>query len=85
MDLKKPITQADFAAAVGINRQNVGAMVRAGLLPQGASAGEWLHRYCARLREQAAGRMGSDDRLSLADERAALASAQRQAQEMKNA
>ncbi len=79
-------TQAGFGAAVGISQQAVSELVRAGVLVDGATAAEWLLAYCHRLREQAAGRMGADaSGLDLVQERAALARAQREGIEIKNA
>ena len=57
-----------------------------GTLDREGTAGVWLRRYCQRLREQAAGRMGSEvGGLDLAQERAALAREQRKGIEIKNA
>jgi phage terminase Nu1 subunit (DNA packaging protein) len=79
-------TQAAFGAAVGISQQAVSELVRGGVLSDGATAAEWLLAYCHRLREQAAGRMGADTYgLDLVQERAALARAQREGIEIKNA
>jgi phage terminase Nu1 subunit (DNA packaging protein) len=69
---------------VGISEPRVSQIASDGILPAGASALEWLHAYCARLREQAAGR-SSDGPLDLAQERAALARSQREAVDLKNA
>lgn len=80
------VTQAEFGAAVGISQQAVSQLVQAGVLREGAAAADWLQAYCHRLREQAAGRMGAGDSgLDLATERAALARAQREGIEIKNA
>ena len=59
-------------------------MLSSGALPADGTVGEMLRAYCARLREQAAGRMG-DGELDLVQERASLARAQREGQEIKNA
>ena len=60
-------------------------MVNSGALPSSGTLGEMLLAYCDRLREQAAGRMGSEDGgLDLVQERAALARSQRISQDMKN-
>lgn len=85
MVIDQQVTQAEFAAAVGISQQAVSELVRAGVLPAGASAGQWLLAYCERLREQAAGRMGQSGGLDLVQERAALAREQRLGLEIKNA
>jgi phage terminase Nu1 subunit (DNA packaging protein) len=79
------VTQAEFAADVGISQQAVSDLVSKGVLENGAPEAEWLLAYCHRLREQAAGRMGSEvGGLDLAQERAALAREQRIGIEIKN-
>jgi phage terminase Nu1 subunit (DNA packaging protein) len=78
-----PVKQSEFAAAVGISQPAVSDLVRGGVLAEGGCADEWLLAYCHRLREQAAGRY-SDGPLDLAQERAALARAQRESVELKN-
>ena len=61
-------------------------MVSRGVLENGAPLRQWLLAYCGRLREQAAGRMGSEaGGLDLAQERAALAREQRHGIAIKNA
>lgn len=84
VDHEQVVTQADFGEMVGISQQAVSHLVRIGALPATASCGEMLRAYCHRLREVAAGR-GADGDLDLAQERAALARAQREGIEMKNA
>ena len=79
-----PVKQSEFAAAVGISQPAVSDLVRGGVLAEGGCADEWLLAYCHRLREQAAGRF-SEGPLDLAQERAALARAQRESVELKNA
>jgi len=49
---------------VGISQAAVAKHVAKGVLVHGATARAWLHSYCDRLREQAAGR-GSDEALDL--------------------
>ena len=78
------ITQADFAALVGISEGAVSAMFTDGRLERGNQARVWLLKYCDRLREQAAGRMGEEGGLDLVQERAALACSQRIAKDLKN-
>lgn len=85
IDLSQQGTQAQFAALVGIAQPNVSTMLSSGKLPADAPLGEMLLAYCARLREQAAGRMGESTGLDLVQERAALARAQREGQDIKNA
>jgi phage terminase Nu1 subunit (DNA packaging protein) len=84
--LDRPCRQADFGVLVGISQPAVSDLVSRGVLADGATAGEWLLAYCHRLREQAAGRLGSEvGGLDLAQERAALAREQRLGIEIKNA
>jgi phage terminase Nu1 subunit (DNA packaging protein) len=84
VDLNVRILQKDFAELVGVSESTVSEWVTEGVLARGASGREWLLAYCARLREQAAGR-ASTGPLDLSQERAGLARAQREGQEMKNA
>ena len=84
--MDRAVTQAAFGAAVGVTQQAVSELVRAGVLPDGGTFGDWLLAYCGRLREQAAGRMGwNEGGLDLTQERAALAREQRIGIEIKNA
>jgi phage terminase Nu1 subunit (DNA packaging protein) len=84
--IDEAVSQATFGEWVGITQQAVSHLVRAGVLPEGGTGATWLLRYCRRLREVAAGRAGnSPDSLDLAAERAALAKAQREGIEIKNA
>lgn len=78
------ITQQEFAAIVGISEARVSQLATEGLMASGATAGAWLSAYCARLREQAAGR-GSEDGARLQRERADLAKVQRERIELQNA
>ena len=78
------ITQADFAALIGVSEGAVSAMFSDGKLERGNPARVWLLKYCDRLREQAAGRMGEEGGLDLVQERAGLARSQRISQDMKN-
>lgn len=74
IDLEKPIPQARLAALIGISQQGVSDLVNRGVLPRGGSAGVWLLAYTARLREQAAGRIGGGEGVhDLTEERARLA------------
>lgn len=72
--------QQEFAAAVGIAPPRVSTLIAEGHLQPDGTAGQWLLAYCARLREQAAGRT-----MELSAERAALAREQRIGQALKNA
>lgn len=82
--LAKPISQADFAEMVGVSEARVSQVFNEEGFQAGETAADWLLSYCARLREQAAGRM-TGGQASLMQERAALARSQREAQELKNA
>lgn len=84
IDLSSEGTQQALADMLGIAQPTVSVMLAEGKLPADGTLGEWLHAYCHRLREQAAGRMG-DGELDLVQERAALARVQREGQEIKNA
>jgi phage terminase Nu1 subunit (DNA packaging protein) len=86
IDLSTPYTQAALAALVGVSQQAISAWAADGRLPDSGRLGEVLVAYCARLREQAAGRVGADvGGLDLVQERAALAREQRMGQAIKNA
>ena len=86
IDLDGPCTQAEVAHIVGVTQQSISALTVEGKLPVGVSLGDAVLAYCHRLREQAAGRMGSEvGGLDLAQERAALAREQRLGIEIKNA
>lgn len=86
IDLSRPCSQAVFAGLVGVTQPTVSRLQADGVIQDGATLGAWLLAYCDRLREQAAGRLGSEvGGLDLVQERAALAREQRIAQEMKNA
>lgn len=86
LDTDAPLVQSVVAAAVGVSKQAISALVTDGALPPCATNGELLLAYCERLRQQAAGRLGGEvGGLDLVQERAALAREQRIAQELKNA
>lgn len=93
MLLSHPITHAAFAEIVGIDRSRTTQLVRSGLLTKGATGIQWLHSYCANLREQAAQRMGGDgvvvgeggEALDLVQERARLARSQCEGHAIRNA
>lgn len=84
IDLAAPATQKAVGDVVGVTQQAISALVTAGALPSTGALGEMILAYCDRLREQAAGRLGSDDGLDLVQERAALARSQRISQDLKN-
>lgn len=84
--LDQVITQAEFAEMVGLSEARVSQLFSDGSLARGDTARDLLLGYCERLRDQAAGRLGSEvGGLDLVQERAALAREQRIAQELKNA
>lgn len=86
LDTDAPVVQSVVAAAVGVSKQAISALLADGALPPCATNGELLLAYCDRLRQQAAGRMGGEiGGLDLVQERAALARSQREAQDLKNA
>jgi phage terminase Nu1 subunit (DNA packaging protein) len=86
IDLSIRVTQEDFGALVGISQPAVSGLLANGVIQKEGTAAQWLLAYCARLREQAAGRLGADGgALDLVQERAALAREQRIAYELKNA
>lgn len=83
--LEQQISQAEFAAMVGLSEARVSQLVGDGVIVRGDTAQEWLVAYCERLRDQAAGRAGSEvGGLDLVQERAALAREQRIGQSIKN-
>lgn len=86
IDLNAPPIQDVTAAIVGVSKQAISAMMTEGKLSATATQGEAVQAYCQRLRDQAAGRLGSDvGGLDLVQERAALAREQRLGIEIKNA
>ena len=86
VDLSLPATQAALAKLVGVSQPTVSNLISEGKLPAVGTLGELGAAYCQRLRDQAAGRMGSGlGGLDLVQERAALAREQRLGIEIKNA
>ncbi len=83
--LDQQIAQAEFAQMIGVSEARVSQLASEGVIVRGDTAHEWLIGYCERLRDQAAGRAGSETGgLDLVQERAALAREQRIAQALKN-
>lgn len=83
--LAAPVTQAEFAEVIGVSEAKVSQLIGEGYIVKGETARDWLHSYLRRLREVAAGRSsGEPGAMDLVQERAALARAQREAQELKN-
>lgn len=86
MNLSSPISQAQFAELVGVSEAKVSQLVADGIIARGDTGQQWLHAYCERLREVAAGRQSEElGGLDLVQERAALARAQREGVQIKNA
>ena len=81
--ISREIAQGHFAELVDISSARVSQLLSEGVLPSSGTGLQWLHAYCHRLREQAAGRH-TDGPLNLAQERAALAREQRAGIEIKN-
>lgn len=85
-ELSVQVSQAEFALIVGVSEAAVSGLVAEGTLVRGETVQQWLHSYCRRLREVAAGRMSGElGGLDLVQERAALARTQREGLEIKNA
>jgi len=74
--LQAAVTQKVFGEIVGISQPAVSDLIKRGILTDGDIASNWLVAYCSHLREQAAGRAGSDGSLDLVSERARLAKEQ---------
>lgn len=86
VDLGQRPTQQLLGDCVGISQPAVSGWYSEGRIPPDATLGEALRIMFRTLREQAAGRMGSEvGGLDLAQERAALAREQRIGLEIKNA
>jgi phage terminase Nu1 subunit (DNA packaging protein) len=83
VDLSSIATQATLGKIVGISQQTASDLLARGVLTPGATLGQWLIEYCSHLREIAAGR-ATDGSIDLPTERARLAKAQREGQEIKN-
>ena len=85
IDLSIPGTQTALAELVGVTQPTISNLQADGKIPSAGTLGELLLAYCARLRDQAAGRLGDTMGLDLVQERAALAREQREGQAIKNA
>lgn len=83
IQLDQATSQQAFGSIVGISQQAVSQMLSKGILSPEGSTGQWVLEYCLHLREVAAGR-ATDGSIDLPTERALLARAQRQGQEIKN-
>ena len=83
--LDQQVSQAEFAAMIGVSEARASQLVSEGVIVRGDTAHEWLVAYCERLRDQAAGRLGEGaGGLDLVQERAALAREQRIGHAIKN-
>lgn len=82
MNLDQSISQAEFAALVGVSEGAVSDWLRQGKLQRGANGRAWVQAYCGHLREQAAGR---DPSGQLTSQRARLAREQADRLAMENA
>lgn len=84
-----PCTQTVFANLIGVTRPLVSQLIEKGRFQEGQTLREWLHAYCASLREVASGRapkpekVADPDALDLGQEKAALTRTQRLIQEIK--
>lgn len=74
------ITQAQFAALVGISPPAVSHLLKSGSLGKGGTAADWILAYCEMTRANA-----YDQPAGLTEERARLAKAQADKVEMQNA
>ena len=83
-DFSKPNTQRAFAGLIGVSEMTVSDLKRRGVIAEGQALGEWLHKYCAHIREIAAGRAANGE-IDLVTERAFLAKSQRERIDMQNA
>lgn len=77
-DLDTKATQAEFASLVGASQPAIHKHVVSGILKPGQTFRQWLQAYTLKLRDEAAGRTITDQRLELdkAKTREALANAQ---------
>lgn len=77
-DLDNKATQAEFAELVGASQPAIHKHVISGTLKPGATFRQWLQAYTVKLRDEAAGRVVTDQRAELdrAKTREALANAQ---------
>ncbi len=82
--LDRPVAQSMFASIVGVSPQSITRWIERGRLQRNDTLGGWLRAYTGHLRSEAA-RYTSPESQRLTRERAALAQAQREAQELKNA
>lgn len=85
IDLSTQATQLGLAQLVGVTQPTISNLMTEGKIPATGTLADLLHAYCQRLRDQAAGRLGSETGgLDLVQERAALAREQRISQALKN-
>ena len=81
MDLDAKAVQRKFGELIGVTQGAVQAYISKGFIKSPGTYREWLLAYCARLREEAAGRYSAGE-LDLTEERARLARAQSERIEM---
>ena len=60
IDLSMQGTQTTLAELVGVTQPTISNLMTDGKIPATGTLGELLRAYCARLRDQAAGRMGDE-------------------------
>jgi len=60
MNLNDQATQTAFGELVGASQQAVSKHVKSGTLELGETYATWLKKYCAKIRDEAAGRGGSE-------------------------
>ena len=60
IDLDYEATQTALAELVGVTQPTISNLMTDGKIPATGTLGELLRAYCARLRDQAAGRMGDE-------------------------
>ena len=84
VDFSKVVEQKVFGEMIGVSGKTISELKSKNIIADGQPVGEWLHRYCTHIREQAAGRATTGD-LDLATERAGLAKEQRLRLAMQNA
>ena len=70
--LDAPISQTEFAQAVGVSDARISVLVKEGLLIRGDTGAEWLLAYCEQLRIAAARRPPSTGDLDPVHEKAGL-------------
>lgn len=62
INLDAPISQTKFAELVGVSQQAVSKRESDGTLTKGQPLNVWLQNYCQKLRDEASGRAGDNDK-----------------------